>query len=343
MDTLLTRDAFRNAVFDRDNHACIFCALPAVDAHHIIERRLWADGGYYLTNGASLCEDHHRSCEQTKISVEEVREACGIKKFIIPSHLYRDQIYDKWGNIILPNGQRLKGELFYDESVQKVLKEGKVLDSFTHWIKYPRTYHLPWSPGMHDDDRMMKNTSLFDDKEVIVTEKMDGENTTMYCDHIHARSINSGGHLSRDWVKNFWSQIKYDIPMEWSIRGENLYAAHSILYNELPTYFMGFSIWDDKNTCLSWDETAEWFALLGIESVPIIYRGIYNKQKIKSICSKYIGDCSTKEGYVIRLASSFPMSKFRFAVGKYVRTGHVLTTKHWMLGQPIVPNRLKDK
>lgn len=42
---LLTRDNFREAVFARDNNTCVFCSLPAKDAHHIIERRLWKDGG----------------------------------------------------------------------------------------------------------------------------------------------------------------------------------------------------------------------------------------------------------------------------------------------------------
>ncbi len=52
----MTRDDFRNAVFARDNHRCVICGEPAKDAHHILERRLFPDGGYYLNNGASLCE-----------------------------------------------------------------------------------------------------------------------------------------------------------------------------------------------------------------------------------------------------------------------------------------------
>ena len=35
-------------------------------------------------------------------------------------------------------------------------------------------------------------------KQVIVTEKMDGENTSMYRHRIHARSIDSLPHPSRD-------------------------------------------------------------------------------------------------------------------------------------------------
>lgn len=60
---LLSRDAFRESVFARDKRTCVFCECPAVDAHHIIKRRLWPDGGYYLDNGASVCEAHHVQCD----------------------------------------------------------------------------------------------------------------------------------------------------------------------------------------------------------------------------------------------------------------------------------------
>ena len=177
MNKLLTRDEFREGVFKRDNHQCVICKEPAKDAHHIMERRLFHDGGYYLDNGASLCHTHHLQAEMTLISTNELREAIGIQKVILPEHLYDDQEYDKWGNILQQNGTRLKGELFFDESVQKILEQGNVLDLFTDKVKYPRTHHLPWSEGMHDDDRMLSSTKVFENQRVIVTEKMDGENT----------------------------------------------------------------------------------------------------------------------------------------------------------------------
>lgn len=67
--------------------------------------------------------------------------------------------------------------------------------------KYPRTAHLPWSPGATSDDIYQGNLSPFAGKQVVVTEKMDGENTTLYRDFVHARSIDSRFHPSRTWVK----------------------------------------------------------------------------------------------------------------------------------------------
>lgn len=183
MNRILTRDQFREAVFQRDEYRCVFCKKRAedtpegkLDAHHLIERRLWSDGGYYLDNGATVCEEHHLKCETTDISVEAVRLAAGITKIIVPDQFYPEQPIDKWGNYILDDNRRTRGELFHDESVQKALRQGGVLRLFTPYVKYGRTFHLPWSPGAHDDDKTLKDTSQFEGKRVVVTKKMDGEN-----------------------------------------------------------------------------------------------------------------------------------------------------------------------
>lgn len=335
---LLTRDDFKEKVFSRDNHTCVFCDLPPQDAHHILERRLWPDGGYYLENGASVCAEHHIKCEQTVISVEEVREAAGITKKIVPPHFYDDHIYDKWGNPVLEGNRRGRGELFNDESVQKVLAQGGVLELFTPYVKYPRTNHLPWSPGVNDDDRVLGSLSHFEGKRVIVTEKMDGENTTFYDDHIHARSIDSRGGEDRAWVKQFWATIAYEIPELWRICGENLWAEHSIHYDNLKSYFYGFSIWNEKNECLSWDETLEWFELFNITPVPVLYDGIWDEKKIRAIEKDLKWE--SNEGYVVRLAESFTYGQFKNSIVKFVRKGHVQTTKHWRQGRAFTPNEI---
>ena len=62
---VLDRDTFRESVFERDGHLCVICGEPAKDAHHIIERRLFSNGGYFIDNGASLCEKHQLEAELT--------------------------------------------------------------------------------------------------------------------------------------------------------------------------------------------------------------------------------------------------------------------------------------
>lgn len=333
------REQFRNAVFSRDGGKCVVCGAPAVDAHHIMERRLWPDGGYFADNGASVCAACHILAEQTRISPQELRDLAGIKVVALPPHLYDGDTYDKWGNPILTDGTRVKGELFNDESVQKILREGGVLDLFRDAVKYPRTSHLPWSMGRTSDDRTIENMHAFTGQRVIVTEKMDGENTSMYQHIIHARSIEGTNHPSRAWVKSFWGKIAHDIPAGWRICGENLYAQHSIHYDALPSYFMGFSIWDDNNQCLSWNETLEYFQLIGVEPVPVLYDGIYDEKLIREIGDKRL-DLSQHEGYVVRVAAAFHYSQFRTHVAKYVRANHVTTDSHWRY-KAVRPNGLQ--
>lgn len=334
MNTLLTRDQFREGVFARDGYKCVICGEPSVDAHHIIERRLFDDGGYYLDNGASLCEEHHIEAEQTKLSCEDIRTAAGITNIILPYHLYddNDYTYDKWGNIIMPNGTRLKGELFNDVSVQKILTSGGVLNEFVPYIKYPRTHHLPFSEKMTKDDRVLKDTSIFEGKEVVVTRKMDGENTNMYKDYIHARSINSGSHPTRGYVKSIWSSIAHDIPDGWRLCGENMYGVHTISYVNLPSYFLLFSIWDDKNVCLSWDETLEYAELFGLHTVPVLYSGVYDEALIKSLHTPFDQHGNRCEGYVVRLAEEYHYKDFKKSVAKFVSADFQIKHGHWTSG-----------
>lgn len=329
---LLTRDVFRESVFGRDGGRCVFCGRPAADAHHILERRLFPDGGYYLANGASVCAEHHLLCEQTVISVEQVREAARVTRPVLPPHLYHDQEYDKWGNPILASGQRLRGELFFDESVQKVLAQGGMLGHFTNRVKFPRTYHLPWSQGITDDDRVMDTVAPFAGRRVIATEKFDGENTTMYTDYLHARSVDGRNHPTRAWVKAFWASICGDIPQDWRVCGENLWAVHSIAYRDLRSFFLGFSIWNERNVALSWDETLQWFELLGVQPVKVLYDGIFDERAIRALYEDK-RDRERSEGYVIRLADAFPYSDYRRAVGKFVRANHVQAEGHWLHGR----------
>lgn len=324
---LLTREDFRNSVFARDGHKCVICGQPAQDAHHIIERRLWGDGGYYLDNGASVCGEHHLAAESTVLSCDEVRKAARIVRVILPEHFYLDQEYDKWGNPLLPNGQRLKGELFHDLSVQKVI--APALHLFTDRVKYPRTYHLPWSPGVTSDDRVMTSLAGFDGEEIVITAKMDGEQTTMYRDGFHARSLDTPSHPSRDWLWRIHREMGYDIPEGWRVCGENLYAVHSIRYQNLPAHFLVFSVWTERNVCLSWDETQDWAALLGLKTVYTLRKEKWNEESTRAL--KPIDPKGDEcEGYVVRVTRQFHYGEFRNVVGKYVRASHVHTHGHWM-------------
>jgi hypothetical protein len=151
----------------------------------------------------------------------------------------------------------------------------------------------------------------------------------MYSDYLHARSTEYESHPSRSWIKSFHSTIAHEIPKGWRICGENLYAKHSIKYNDLKSYFYVFSIWNENNICLSWDDTLLYCKVLNLVTVPELYRGIYNEKEIKKLYKENYEE-NEMEGYVVRNDGEFYYKDFRNNVGKYVRNNHINTHGHWI-------------
>jgi len=205
--------------------------------------------------------------------------------------------------------------------------------------KYPKTPHFSFSEALQNDDRKIENLDGFNGKEVIVSIKMDGENTSLTNEYIHARSLDSVDHPSRHWVKGLWGQIKHNIPDNMIICGENMFAHHSIFYDDLSTYFYVFNIWYN-DVCLSYDETLEYCQLLGLQHVPVLYRGVFDEKLIKKIYDDL--DKEKVEGIVVRTTDSFHRDDFQRYCAKAVRKGHVQTDGHWMT-RPVTPNQLKNE
>lgn len=205
--------------------------------------------------------------------------------------------------------------------------------------KYPRTPHLPFSLGATSDDKILKDTLHFKNKKIVITEKMDGENTTLYSNYYHARSLNS---KHRDYhsylLTNILPQIQYLIPENWRVCGEYLFAKHSISYSNLEDYFLVFSIWNEANNCLSWDDTKVYAELLNLKLVPELYVGTYDEELVKKIAEETVKRGG--EGIVVRAYEAFPYDEFGLHIAKYVRKNHVQTERHWSL-QKIEKNTLE--
>lgn len=344
---LLTREQFRDQVQARDGHECVICGKNSkqsnLDSHHIIERRLWSDGGYYLSNGVTLCDPVcHMKAESTEISCEELRTLTGITEVLLPPQLYSDETWDKWGNLVLPDGTRTPGPLFWDDSVQKVITP--VLHLFQkQYVKPPRTWHLPWSLGATKDDRVITDlTAFYSCGDVVVTIKQDGENCSIYSDgYVHARRLEPLSTPNSERIKALAAELSGgEIPAGWRVCGENLIRQHTILYQNLIShprwFYQVFNIWKEDGNCLSWDEVKEWCELLNLPTVPELYRGRFDERLFSNkgwIPTEFGGDPC--EGYVIRPANGFHIKDYHRLVGKYVRQGfHQPQTHKWRYATP---------
>jgi len=223
------------------------------------------------------------------------------------------------------------------------------MNNRSKYYKYQRTPHLPGSGGATDDDRTwseedLYNSALVASEEIVISCKMDGENTNFYNDHYHARSIDSRHHPSRDWAKRKWGEVSYKIPEGWKVALENVFACHSIFYNDLESFLYVISLWDEERNCLDWDATVDFAENeLQLPTVPVLYRGPFDIDILHKLADDL--DPNTQEGYVVRTASGFHYEDFGSCVAKYVSSEfkEMLddSDEHWMHKQ-VVPNKLKD-
>lgn len=209
-------------------------------------------------------------------------------------------------------------------------------------FKHPKTFHFLDSPGVNKDDKILKSVDHFTQmKSVIASIKLDGESFTGYASgKTHARSIDSNNHESRNWAKNFWSNVYFELPENWRVTCENMYALHTIPYSNLESYLYGIVIWNENNIALCWEQTKLWFGLLGIPTVPVFYEGKFKYKKIHEEFLKVSSDQET-EGFVVRNSESFSWKDYSFNVGKWVRKNHVQENDDHWLNKPVIPNKLK--
>jgi len=216
-------------------------------------------------------------------------------------------------------------------------------------MKYPRTYHLPWSPGITNDDKVLSSVDPLLKTEIIITEKMDGGNACLVKDMVYARTHSSKAlHPSFNWLKRKHAEGAYLIPEGISVFGENMYAMHSIYYDQLKSYFYIFGVYDSINKkWYSWNDVINFAAKLNFPHVPVLWEGmILNGSELHKLVDDLMNNeskiGSKKEGLVIRNSRDFTNEEFKQNVAKWVRNDHVQTSDNWYHDQ-IKRNKLKSE
>ena len=223
--------------------------------------------------------------------------------------------------------------------------------------KYNRTYHLPSSPGTTSDDRIAEDVSGLLGREIVILEKLDGENNAQTDLGTYARS--HAAFTTSAWsreVRILNELIRKDIPENLMIFGENMEGIHAIEYLKLESYFYMFGAREDEKRWYSWQEVEDTAFLLDLKVVPVLFKGICNTEKelydtvdklahsesklggvLPLSLSEKISDTEIKrisviEGCVVRITDSFDDEDFSKYVMKWVRKNHVnksITTSHW--------------
>ena len=201
--------------------------------------------------------------------------------------------------------------------------------------KYNRTYHLPWSPGSTNDDRISDNVESLLGTEIVITEKLDGENCGMTDEGVYARS--HATFTTSAWSREVRQLHKLSVEDELGdgvfLFGENMEGIHSIEYSNLESYFYIFGVRDNE-IWIPWEQVEEYSYLLDIPTVPVLFKGVVNSTKelqqiVEDLVSKPSELGGQREGIVVRTAGMFHNDDFADNVMKWVRKGHVSTDVHW--------------
>ncbi len=206
-------------------------------------------------------------------------------------------------------------------------------------MKYPRTFHFPFSPGAKNDDRIAPDYDSLIGVPIVITEKLDGENTCLNEAGVFARSHSAptrnpwAGYL---W--QYWDMLRYQLH-DIELFGESLYAIHSITYSDLKSYFYLFSVRQGEQWA-SWDEVKLYAHMVEMPIAPILFEGtLSTAQDLEKLVLKLAQEPSSlcdinilpapREGVVVRLQTSFSNDDFATSVLKWVRKDHIQTDAHW--------------
>lgn len=323
---LISREQFAAQVFARDKNTCVVpnCNAPAVDPHHIIERRLFCDGdplpgGYDVNNGASLCEIHHIHAEKGYFPPQALRYWIGIKTTILPAICKKEKLYDKWG-----------------DEIAKA--------SHVH-VKYPKTPYLNFSPSYDKTDRYINTKDLIN-KPLSVTVKKDGSCITMTKEICGARNGYEADHPSFNMLKQRHAILKHNIPEGIQLFGEWLYAKHSIHYIDslaLQDYLEIFAVYDQtEQLFLGQDDVKNLCNKLNLISVTQLASICYATEweligEITALAEKAIA--RGEEGVVVKSIYPYHFSQFSINVAKYVKSNFVPGSSCWE--NKIIRNEIK--
>lgn len=222
------------------------------------------------------------------------------------------------------------------------------MDSF---VKFPSTPHLAVLDGATvRDDKVLTpvERDRFLDHDMIVEEKIDGANLGISFDSTGVIRAQNRGSLLREPMTGQWKKLPewlaihsdrlFDVLTDrYVLFGEWCYAKHSIFYDRLPDWFVGFDVFDSQaNQFICRDARDRLLASLQLYVVPCLASGrLTLGEIIMSLGQSHFGSAPA-EGLYLR----FDEDNWLGQRAKLVRPGFIQAiAEHWS-NRPLEVNRL---
>ena len=184
------------------------------------------------------------------------------------------------------------------------------------FFKFPSTPHLATLAGVDiRGDKVLSEAERgeFLQHALVVEEKVDGANLGISFDSGgRIRAQNRGAYLhlpgSGQWKKlGDWLAPRTDTLFEhlsdhFMLFGEWCYAQHSVFYDRLPDWFLGFDVYDKRfDRFLSSKRRDALFAKMCVAQVPVIARGHFAYPEVQKFLSASQLSDQPAEGIYLRL------------------------------------------
>lgn len=222
------------------------------------------------------------------------------------------------------------------------------------FFKFPSTPHLATMPGVDiRGDKVLSESERdeFLQHDLVVEEKVDGANLGISFDSEgNIQGQNRGAYLnlpgSGQWRKlGDWLTPRTDTLFEhlsdhFILFGEWCYAQHSVFYDRLPDWFLGFDVYDKRfGRFLSSKRRDALFRKMCVAQVPVLARGHFAYPEVQKflLTSKFSNQPA--EGIYLR----FDQDNWLAQRAKLVRPAFIQAVeRHWSRSA-IRPNRLRTR
>ncbi len=219
------------------------------------------------------------------------------------------------------------------------------------FYKFPSTTHLAalTKDGVRGDKVFTDaERNDFLKNELVVEEKIDGANLGIsFSPEGQIIFQNRGSQLIPpyagqwkkidEWVAPHEDTLLEHLGEQYILFGEWCYAQHSISYNRLPDWFLGFDIFDKYiHRFLATPKRNELFAAMGIASVPFVTKGQFTFDDLKKLFQQSEFADHEVEGVYLRWEDSeWLIERAKLVRGTFTQQ----IGEHWSR-KAIVPNKL---
>lgn len=219
------------------------------------------------------------------------------------------------------------------------------------FFRFPHTPHIEWlGKGEPRGDKLMLPHQVEEvlDAFLTVEEKVDGANVGFSLDATgKLRAQNRGAWTERDaggqfkhlwsWAKRHEQNLEEALGQNLTLFGEWCYARHSLAYDALPEWFIGFDIYNrNEKRFYSVKKRNELMKSLGIEIIKPLATGCFSMADLKELLEKPSHYGSNQlEGIYLRQDSGLWLKQR----AKLVRSDFTQTIdQHWSK-KALIPNR----